>query len=1061
MALQLAKLTRPDAGSAIVRERLFKKLDTARNYPLIWINAPAGAGKTTLIASYVESRNCRHLWYQMDAGDRDTASFFHYLGKTPGMGGRRRKMPALSPEYRQGLPQFTRHYFRELFQRLDEPALLVLDNFQDVGDAEISALLALACEEIPPKSSLVIVSRAASPASFARLHANRQVAEIHWHDLRFSVDEQLAIARQRYPRHRISRQQMQDLDRHLHGWVTGLVLLLEQGEEGIQDFDFDGEDPGQQHLFDYFAREIFAAIEESTRQFLLQTAILPKMNAAICRELTGNRQAGKILAELARRQYFTVRRGKLKPGYEYHPLFRQFLLQQAGEQLGEEAYQQLQSRAGLLMADAGGVDDAAKLLIAAQNWPALSELVLQHAHQQIENGRNQQVACWIEQLPDEIMQQQPWLLYWLGMGYLRYENQRARKWFECAYAQFKKEKNAKGLYLSWCGVSDAYRFAHDHFMGADRWIEELDWLQKTYSRPLDLQLRGHLVFSATGLLLWAQPGHPDLPTWINRLEVLYRRVPDASLKVMCAGQLCIYYSHTGEIEKLRQTGRRLSKLEEKNNNSALVRSVIMALKCSIDWLTGELKIQDAQIDEQQQFIREQGIKVYSGLSLSQSLYHATCRRDPDRVEALLESYADDVSDNDILGQCYFQLHSCNLQILRGNHDLALTHGDLALELAEQSAVPFARWFASALVAWLLTEKEDYEQARYYLGVVRKIVEPMRSLSGIAVADMLDSYLAWRRHDMATALMRLASGFQLAREKDVKASGVWPPKMISTLCGLALDHNIEPDYARKLICIYHYTPRDAAYQAECWPWPLKIFTLGRFSILLNDHPLEPGTRTLALLKVILANGGRDMPEARIIDLLWPDVDGDQGLSRFKITLHRLRKLLGGADRLLLKNHQLSLNQQYVWVDTWCMSRLFAEIENLNGHKDTAKAAHLLHRLLQIYRGDFLASDPDEWILQHRESLRNRFIRYLLILARQLEEQDVQLSLQAYQRLLEIHSLLEEAWQGMLRVYLAQDRRAEARACYNKCVAVLAAANGSQPSTATTALIEQHSSSAASS
>jgi len=78
MALTLAKLTRPDASEALLRERLFTQLDAARNSPVVWIRAPASAGKTTLISSYIESKNNRSLWYQVDEGDANMATFFYY-----------------------------------------------------------------------------------------------------------------------------------------------------------------------------------------------------------------------------------------------------------------------------------------------------------------------------------------------------------------------------------------------------------------------------------------------------------------------------------------------------------------------------------------------------------------------------------------------------------------------------------------------------------------------------------------------------------------------------------------------------------------------------------------------------------------------------------------------------------------------------------------------------------------------------------------------------------------------------------------------------------------------
>ena len=1052
MALRLAKLTRPVVGTAISRERLFTRLDAARHRPLILVNGPAGAGKTTLVSSYVEARGCPCLWYQVDAGDKDVASFFHYLGQAfKQVTGGRKTMPVLSPEYRKGLGQFARKFFRELFEHLDDSVLLVLDNFQDLeSDAELYTLLAQACEDIPQGSSLVMITRSGLPQAFSRSRACGQIAEISWGDLQFNLEEQLAIVRHRQPQAKISRRHILRIDRQVRGWVAGLVLLLEQEGEPwstVLDIDLDGDEEGRQYLFDYFASEIFSGIDSRFREFLIRTAILPTMTASICRELTGNRRAGKILSELAQKQYFTLRRGSINPGYEYHPLFRQFLLREAHARLGESECRQLQKRAGMLLADAGNIDNAVALLIEAQDWSALGVLILRHARKQIDNGRHKQVAHWLEEIPEDILLRQPWLIYWLGMAHLCYDNHRARELFEHSYALFKKTGDVKGLYLSWCGVSDAYRFAHENFSGADKWIDELDWLQATHARPFDLELRGHLVVSVTGLLLWVRPWHPDLPQWIARLTRLFRHVPNIVIQVMCAGQLVFYYSYRGETEKLRDMGRRLRKLEKKSDDNSLFVSVAKALNCSIDWLTGDLKMCNDLIDEQLQLIRIRGIRVYSGLLLSQSLYHATCRRDLSRVEGLLEQYVEDISEQDMLAQCYFQLHSCNLQILREDYDLALTHSDLALELAEQSAVPFVKWFASAQEAYLRIEKGDYTQARYYLGLVRKIVEPMRSFSGIAQADMLESYLAYCQHDMEAALGFLATGFRRAREKDVKASGVWPPRMIATLCGLALEHEIETDFARRLIGLYRYRPQDSHHLSEHWPWPLKIHTLGRFSVLVDDQPLDCDSRPFDLLKVVLANGGKDVHEQTIMDTLWPDAEGDQAQSSFKTTLHRLRRILGGQPVLELKNRRLTLNGRLVWVDNWAVCRLLERVDDCVKNDDPMECHVLAQDVMRLYRGHFLPGEPEVWAIQQREKLRGCFVRCVMRLIRCVERGSPRKAIQSYRQLLEVDCLLEEGWQGLIRSQLAHGYPAEAQASYVTCARILSESLGREPSEST--------------
>jgi len=132
----LAKLTPPRLAKVYNRTRLFKQLDEAHDKPVIWISAPAGSGKTTLVTSYLKERKIKPLWYQVDEGDSDIASFFYYLGLLGKQAAPRKKkdLPLLTPEYLLGLPTFTRNFFRELFSRMKPPGVLVLDNFQDAGE---------------------------------------------------------------------------------------------------------------------------------------------------------------------------------------------------------------------------------------------------------------------------------------------------------------------------------------------------------------------------------------------------------------------------------------------------------------------------------------------------------------------------------------------------------------------------------------------------------------------------------------------------------------------------------------------------------------------------------------------------------------------------------------------------------------------------------------------------------------------------------------------------------------------------------------------------------------
>ncbi len=129
----LAKLTRPRLYEAVPRARLFQLLDQCREHPVVWISCPPGAGKTTLVASYITERETHGIWYQIYSGDGDPATFFYYMGLAAGqiVRGKHIPLPLLTEESLPDLPGFARRYARELYARLAEGATLVLDNVQE------------------------------------------------------------------------------------------------------------------------------------------------------------------------------------------------------------------------------------------------------------------------------------------------------------------------------------------------------------------------------------------------------------------------------------------------------------------------------------------------------------------------------------------------------------------------------------------------------------------------------------------------------------------------------------------------------------------------------------------------------------------------------------------------------------------------------------------------------------------------------------------------------------------------------------------------------------------
>jgi len=157
------KLTAPRPTRVFPRQRLFDLLDRTReDHHVIWISAPGGAGKTSLATSYLQARKLPVLWYQVDQGDGDIASFFYYMGLAAKHVAPRHKtpLPLLTPEYLADVPTFTRNFFRELYRRLPKNSVIVLDNYQDAPeDSPLHDVLHTAMGEVPEGLNLLVLSR--------------------------------------------------------------------------------------------------------------------------------------------------------------------------------------------------------------------------------------------------------------------------------------------------------------------------------------------------------------------------------------------------------------------------------------------------------------------------------------------------------------------------------------------------------------------------------------------------------------------------------------------------------------------------------------------------------------------------------------------------------------------------------------------------------------------------------------------------------------------------------------------------------------------------------------
>ncbi len=242
--------------------------------------------------------------------------------------------------------------------------------------------------------------------------------------------------------------------------------------------------------------------------------------------------------------------------------------------------------------------------------------------------------------------------------------------------------------------------------------------------------------------------------------------------------------------------------------------------------------------------------------------------------------------------------------------------------------------------------------------------------------------------------------------------------------------------------------------------LKVFTFGRFSIVIDGKPLifkgKAQHQPLKLLKVLIVLGGRDINKCRISDILYPDGEGDKSLRALTTTLHRLRKLLGNNDIIHFNDCKLTLDAKYCWVDVWSLERLLGTIDKdlMHSTVNNDYIFSLTNRILQLYKGEFLGElIDDSWVLPYREHIRNRFLRKIRLLGLYWEKRkQYEMAVDIYLRALEEDELSEEFYQRLMICYQKLGLRSEAISVYERCSRNLKSFRGIKPSVKTKTLVK---------
>ena len=554
--LLATKLHVPAIGGQLVhRAALLDALSAGRCRKVTLLSAPAGWGKTTLLAQWAldAGEDQRFGWVSLDRSDNDPVWFWMYVVAalqqvSPGLGTRAVELLAMGADPVQVvLPTLLND-----LNTIASPMVLILDDYHRVVNRAVHEQLAFVIGAMPAHLHLVLATRSDPTLPLARLRARGELVEMRSDDLRFG-----AIEAHHLPNNvlglDLAQADIQLLHRRTEGWAAGLYLAAlslagrPDGAAFIRTFAGDNR-----HIADYLMCEVLEGQPPHIRSFLLRTSLLGRLSGALCDAVLQTSGSASVLEQIDRENLFVVPLDMSRRWYRYHQLFAD-LLRTELRRSEPDLVAGLHRRAAAWFEAEGLVDEAVRHLVAAGDIVASADLIAANWVNEFNGGGLSTVAGWLDLLPEETVSRDPRLSVaraWIALNVGRFDD--AQLWIEVIEAGSAADTVDHGsLGAQLVALREVYAFKTGDVAAA------LEAARRAITLDFDDALQARSAACCMyGSALYFSGSIDEAHVTFRRAVQLAEKVGDRRRRIYALGYLALIAAESGQLADAEHQIRR-------------------------------------------------------------------------------------------------------------------------------------------------------------------------------------------------------------------------------------------------------------------------------------------------------------------------------------------------------------------------------------------------------------------------------------------------------------------------------------------------------------------------